>query len=218
MKRALVLVALVVAVGAAVPAFAGDVVAMPTGNMQAPQAFEFNYIFWDLDNPAPYPQQANIFEAFYGLNRWLEVDALVVDVENDDTYVEGNVYAKLVEENAKHPSLIVGATNITGSKWLGDDRVSPFYLAAYNLNVPQGPPTLNDPLVRAHFAWGDNYHGDRFFGGLQLLFTPKIGGAIFNYIGQPSYVGIYRPKKWLELRAGFKSGTPFYSFGLDTSF
>ncbi|MEN6549550.1 MAG: hypothetical protein ABFE07_26190 [Armatimonadia bacterium] len=219
MSKLLCLVALIMAVGLAVPAFAGDIVAMPTGNMMAKDAFEFNYIFWDLDTPpGPAPDNAQIGEFFYGVTDRLEVDLLTVDVENDHQYTEGNIYYALVKEKPGKPSLIVGATNITGSKWLGDDRVSPFYLSAYNIHVPQGKPTFNDPLVRVHVAWGDNYHGDAFFGGFQFLFTPRIGAAAFSYNHNPSYVGVYRAGRDLELRTGWKSGSPFYSFGYDTKF
>jgi hypothetical protein len=232
MRKLLCLVALVTAVGLAVPAFAGDIVAMPTGNMMPKGMFEFNYIYWDLEAPDayippyPYPEQmggappdyAHIFEFFYGVTDRLEADVLVVDVDNDDTYVEGNLYYSLIKEQPGKPSLIVGATNITGSKWLGDNRISPFVLTAFNIACPEGKPSFNDPLVRAHVAWGANFHEDKLFGGLQFLFTPSLGAAAFNYQGDPSYLAAYRVSQALELRAGWKAGTPFYSFGYDTSF
>ena len=232
MKNSLLLLALILAVGLAVPVMAGDIVAMPTGNMMPARTAELNYIYWKADTTAPAmpdgydgtksvylggASHANIYEAFVGVTDWLEVDVLRFDVPGSDALTEGNVYIRLLKETAEHPSLIVGTTNFTGSDWIGGDDVSPFILGAYNINVPQGPPTLNDPLVRAHLAWGDKFHGG-FFGGLQFLFAPRIGAAVFNYQGAPSYVGVYRAAKWLELRAGWKTGSPFYSAGVDVAF
>lgn len=208
------LVVLIVAVGLALPAFAGDIVDMPTGNMVPPKNFEVNYIYWDIDTPpGPAPNHIHIFEAFVGITDWLELDAIVADAQNDDTYVKFNVYGRVLEEKPGQPGVIVGATNITESDWIGNDNISPFILAAYNLMAPAGPPTWSDPLLRAHLAYGWEAHGDKLFGGLQALFTPEIGVGVFNYQDQPAYVGVYRPAKTWELRAGWKNGDPFYSVG-----
>jgi len=213
LKKSVVL-ALVVAVGLAIPAFAGDIVDMPTGNMVAPKHVELNYIYWDLETPpGPAPDCVNIFEGFVGVTDWAELDVIVSDVENDDTYVKFNAYCRLLPEGPKKPSLIVGATNLFGSDWPDNSNISPFVLSAYNLLTPAGPPKWNDPLVRAHLAYGWEAHGERFFGGVQFLVTPQLGGAIFNYQAQPAYIAVYRPYKTWELRAGYKNGDPFYSLG-----
>ena len=210
-----VAVALVVAVGLAAPVFAGDIVAMPTANMQPAQTAEFNYIRWNDIVP---DVNANIYEGFVGVTDWLEIDALRFDPTAGDSRTEANVYVRLLKETAQHPSVVIGATNITGATWVdGKDDVSPFVVGAYNVNVPAGRPTFNDPLVRLQMAWGDKFH-DGFFGGVQALFTPRLGAAVFNYQGLPSYLGVYTVNKTLELRAGWKSGTPFYSAGLDFAF
>ncbi len=214
MVKTWVVLALIVVMGFAIPAFAGDIVDMPTGNMVAPNHAEINYIYWDLDTPpGPAPDCLNIFEGFVGVTDWAELDVIVADVENDDTYTKVNGYARLINEGPKQPSLIVGATNILGSEWPGNSNFSPFVLSAYNLLTPAGPPKWNDPLVRAHLAYGWEAHGEKFFGGIQFLVTPQLGGAVFNYQDQPSYVAVYRPVKQWELRAGYKEGTPFYSLG-----
>lgn len=230
MKRAVLALGLIVAVGLAVPVFAGDIVAMPTANMQPAHTAELNYIYWQADTvppmTSPYgkslflggPNHANIEEVFVGVTDWLEVDGLHFDIPGGDNFTEANVYVRLIPETAKHPSLVVGATNITGSNWVGgSDDVSPFIVGAYNINVPAGCPTFNDPLVRLQMAWGDKFH-DGFFGGVQAMFTPRFGAAVFNYQGAPSYLGVYTVNKMLELRAGWKSGSPFYSAGLDFGF
>ncbi|MHB8993733.1 MAG: hypothetical protein ACYC63_00615 [Armatimonadota bacterium] len=218
MKKLVLLVALIAAVGLAVPAFAGDIVAMPTGNMMGARTVELNYINWRNFSPAG--DDANIFEAFVGVTDYLELDVLHFDpTGGGDSVTEANAYLRLIKESPKHPSLIIGATNILGSDWvMGSDEVSPFILGAYNISCPAGRPSFNDPLVRMHLAWGDKFHGDRWFGGFQFLFTPRFGAAAFNYQGEPSYVGVYTVSKALELRAGWKSGTPFYSAGLDFGF
>jgi hypothetical protein len=216
MPKTLGLVVLVVALGLALPALAGDIVDMPTGNMVAPRHFEFNYIYWDVDfGPAPAPQFVSIYEAFVGVTDWLELDAIVSDVDNDKTYVWANAYMRLVPEKPNTPSLIVGLTNVSGADVPGglSDDPSPFILAAYNIHTPAGAPSLNDPLLRLHVALGGGYHMARPFGGLQMMVTPHLGFGIFSYQGQGAYMAALRPIPQLELRAGFKNNDPFYSAG-----
>ncbi|MBU0611599.1 MAG: hypothetical protein KKI08_27220 [Armatimonadetes bacterium] len=214
MLKTWVVLALIAVMVLAAPAIAGDIVDMPTGNMVAPNHAEINYIFWDLDTPpGPAPDYIHIFEGFVGVTDWAELDVIVADVENDDTYVKFNGYVRVLPEGPNKPSLIVGATNLFASDWPGNDEFSPFVLSSYNLMTPAGPPKLSDPLVRLHLAYGWEANGDQFFGGVQFLVTPKLGGAVFNYQDQPAYVAVYRPTKTWELRAGFKEGDPFYSAG-----
>jgi len=214
MSKLMVALALIVAVGLAVPAFAGDIVDMPTGNMVAPKHAEINYIFWDLDTPPGAPDFINIYEGFVGVTDWLELDAIVADVDKDQTYCKFNAYASLIKEaGPRKPSLIVGATNLTSSAWPGNSNFSPFILSACNLLVPAGPPKLTDPLVRAHLAYGWEAHQERFFGGIQVLVSPQLGGAVFSYQNAPAYVLVYRPCKRWELRGGWKDAQPFGSLG-----
>ena len=218
MLRLTVVLALVVAVGLAVPVFAGDIVDMPTGNMVAPNHAEFNYIFWDVDfGPSPAPQNIHIFEGFVGVTDWLELDGIVASVDNDKTYARANAYVRLLAERPDRPSLIVGATNLTGADVPGgaSDEPSPFFVSSYNIHVPAGPPSLKDPLIRMHFAWGTQYHGKTPFGGVQMLITPKLGLAAFNYQGEGAYMAAYQINKMACVRAGWKANDPFYSFGLN---
>lgn len=212
---------ILVALSVVVPVMAGDIVAMPTGNTVAPRHVELNYIRWDLENPVISPDQvggppryADIYEGFLGVFDRLELDVLHVDLDRVDTFTEVNAYLTLVKESADYPSVIVGATNILGSDWLdGRDEVSPFILGSYNANVPQGPPSLNDPLIRLHFGYGSDYH-DGIFGGMQGLLQPWLGFAVLNYQHQPSYMATLIPAKWVELTYGTKNGDPFYRAGL----
>jgi len=218
MKTLICIVVLIAVAVMAVPAFAGDIVAMPTGNMMAPRTAELNYIRWQDSFPGG--QDANIYEGFVGITDWLEVDAIHVDPTGaSDARTEGNIYVRAIKETATHPSLILGATNFTASKWIdGKEEASFFALGAYNIHVPAGAPSFNDPLVRLHVAWGDKFHGDTWFGGFQMRFTPWLGAAAFSYQGDPSYVGVLNVIKNVELRGGWKSGTPFYSAGYDFKF
>jgi hypothetical protein len=200
---------------------AGDIVAMPTGNSVAPRNVQLNYIHWDLENPVYGPEQtgrapgsADIYEGFFGVTDRLELDVLHVDLDGVDNFTEVNAYLTLVKETAAHPSVILGATNVLGSDWLdGLDNISPFLLGAYNINVPQGPPSFNDPLMRLHLGYGSDYH-EGWFGGLQGLLQPWLGFAILNYQNQPSYMGTIIPCKSVELTYGTKNGDPFYRAGL----
>ena len=217
MPKCLALAVLVLALGLALPAFAGDIVDMPTGNMVAPRHVELNYIYWDVEfGPSPAPQVIHIGEVFVGVTDWLEVDGIVADVDNDKTYARANVYARMLPETPKSPSLIVGCTNVTGADVPGGAKndPSPFVLTAYNIHTPEGRPSLLDPLVRVHFAVGTQYHGKSPFGGVQMLIGPNIGLAAFSYQGQGAYMAAYRVNKMAEVRAGFKNNDPFYSLGL----
>lgn len=200
--------------GLSLPVWAGDIVDMPTGNMVKAGHYEFNYIYWDLDTPpGPAPNQAQIFENFIGVTDWLEVDVNIMDLQGVDTYTSVNAYLKLRPETEDWCSLIVGATNVLGSKWPTDDRVSPFVLTAYNLMVPQGgPPSFKNPLLRLHLGYGSKYH-DGMFGGFQGLIHPKVGFAVLNYQHQPSYMVTLIPGRSLEVTLGTKNGDPFARLG-----
>jgi len=208
-----------VALAVVVPAFAGDIVSMPTGNIVAPNHWEFNYIYWNFDFPPGAPAFASVFENFVGITDWLEVDNITIDLDRFGTFSEFNAYAVPFAETPSHPGLIVGATNLTSAKWLPgeDDSISPFVLSSYNILVPKGkPPSLFDPVVRLHAAYGWNYHGDYWFGGGQVLVSPRLGVAAFEYRHAPSYLAAYRYNQKLELRAGWAAGDPFLSFGTFT--
>jgi hypothetical protein len=217
MPKSFALVVLVLAVGLALPVFAGDAVDVPTGNMVAPRHVEINYIYWDVDfGPSPAPQQIHIGEVFVGITDWLEVDGIVAEVDNDKTYARANVYARLQSETPDRPSIILGCVNVTGADVPGgySSQPSPFLLGAYNLHLPEGPPSFSDPLVRAHFGWGVHYNTGWPFGGIQMMLTPKLGVAAFAYQGRGNYMVAYQANKLLSLRVGIKNSDPFYSAGL----
>jgi hypothetical protein len=213
MRIAVCMLVAVALVGLVLPAMAGDIVDMPTANSVAPQHVETNYIHWDLSGGPP--RFADIYEVFIGVMDRVELDVDVADLDNVKTFTEANLYLTAVRETADHPSLIVGATNIFANDWTnGQDKVSPFALGAYNINVPAGPPTPNDPLVRLHLGWGDEYH-QGWFGGVQFLFLPRFGAAAFNYQGQPAYMGTINFGPRFELTYGTKNGDPFYRGGFN---
>lgn len=217
--------------GAALPVMAGDIVAMPTANTVAPRNVELNAIFWNTEGG-----NTNIFEAFIGVVDRLELDVLYVDLPSssypdtasasNDSVTELNLYYTLVKETADNPSLVLGATNILESDWLGgEDQASPFVVSAFNIAVPEGKPSLNDPMLRLHAGWGNGFHklGNRsnapFFGGVQGFLHPNLGFAVLNYQGQMNYMGtiLAGGKKQFELTYGIKNADTFlragYKFG-----
>jgi hypothetical protein len=208
------LLAVLVLLALSLPAWAGDIVDMPTGNMLKANHCEFNYIYWDLDNPpGPAPDHAHIFKAFLGITDRLEVDVTVMDLQNVDTFTSVNAYLQVGRESETWGSLIVGATNLLGSKWPTDDRVSPFIMSAYNFMTPQGgPPSFKNPLLRGHLGYGSRYH-DGFYGGVQALIHPKVGFAVLNYQHQPSYLMTVSPRRSLEVTVGTKNGDPLVRLG-----
>jgi len=218
-RRALIVA--VVAVVMAAPAFAGDIVAMPTGNMVAPHNVELNGIWWEQaasEGPGDY---ITIGEAFIGVVDRIELDVIYADVKDVDSYTEVNLYGTVLKETAQTPSLIVGVTNLLGADWLPgaakypgtDDDMSVFALSSYNLLAPQGPPSLQHPLVRVHLGWGSGWHDDEFFGGVQFLVHPKLGGAILNYKSMPAYMLTCKPLDSVEATVGYLGGDVFYRVG-----
>jgi len=209
-----------------VPAFAGDIVSMPTGNMVPAGKIELNYIHWNLKTPPNGPGDTEVGELFMGVTDRLELDVDTLHTKDGlpngkKNVTEVNAYFKLIDETDTHPSLIVGATNIAAANFLPNsadingDNVSPFVLGAYNVQVPQGPPTWSDPLIRLQAGYGTHAHEKQPFGGFQFLFTPKIGAAWFNYTGAPAYMGVYMPNSTWQVRGGWFRGAPFGSLGLD---
>jgi hypothetical protein len=213
--------------------FASDTVFMPTGNSVAKGKFEYNFIFVDLDPPAAAqgssasasprslsgpPKHLMIHEFFFGATDRLEIDVDVLDADGLDPKVEINPYLTLVKESPNRPSFIVGVYNLFGEDFPtgpgGDSRVSPFFVSSYNLRTPAAAPSLSDPLIRGHLGWGTGQHDSDFFGGAQFLINPKYGGAVYTHHGAMAYVGVYRPKKCLEIRGGTLDGDEWGSFGV----
>ncbi|NSW58244.1 MAG: hypothetical protein HPY44_19735 [Armatimonadetes bacterium] len=220
-------VAVILVLCSAVPVLAGDIVSMPTGNVVAKGQWEANAIYWNR----PMNTDTVIGELFYGVTDWLEVDLWYADVDSADSYFQANAYVTLVKETADHPSLIVGATNITGEDWIGGqqfmadlglprsmgnpdyDDPSLFVLGAFNLAAP-AVPTWKAPLVRLHLGWGEKQHDSELFGGFQFKFTPKIGAAILNYRSMPAYMATYCVNDKIELTAGQFDGDTFFRGGI----
>jgi hypothetical protein len=197
--------------------FAGDIVFCPTGNMVQKGKFEFNYIFWDFDNPPGAPENMSIYEFFAGLHERLEVDVDILDLDKFDTEGIVNIYVPVVLETPKRPSLIIGTYNLFANEFLpGDDDIAPFVLSSFNIHAPSGPPSFDDPLLRAHLGYGWGVHAEKPFGGLQMLFDPHFGGAILNHSGDPAYMVTITPcpeKHDWEISAGWLAGDNFYRVG-----
>ena len=221
-------------------ALAGDIVAMPTGNMLPAKTVSLGYIYWNtaaIQTPAGTINDfTHVGEVFVGITDRLELDYLAIQVQGWDKVSSHSVlselnayYALIKEKPGEHPSLIVGATNLTGNAWLpslqrpnpaeGDDRASFFAVSAYNLAAPiMGPPTWKSPVVRLHLGWGNNWHEERFFGAVQAMFSPKYGAAILNYQGDPSYLGAWMPTPKIEINAGWSKGEALAHVAYTTGF
>jgi hypothetical protein len=209
------LLAAIVAVALATPVFAGDIVAMPTGNMVAPGDLELNAIYWNMA-PGGATNDLEVGEAFVGIFNRVELDVLHARQRDADNYTEVNGYLRLIDETASHPSLIVGATNILEADWLqGSDKASFFAVSSFNLAAPE-QITPQTPLVRMHVGYGNEFHGDKLFGGLQVKVTPTFGGAVLNYQGSMRYMATWAPCKRIEATAGVIDGDAFYRLGIFT--
>lgn len=208
-------VAVILAAAVVAPVFAGDIVAMPTGNVVKPGNIELNAIYWNQPPKSGPGDYIMVGELFVGVIDRLELDVLYADVKDVDEYTEINAYLTLIKETPKRPSLVVGVTNITEDDWLGGSKdASAFVVSSFNLACPDGPPSWTEPLVRIHAGWGDKFHGDDPIVGVQVRLDPKYGFAWTNYQRRPAYMFTYSPTKWLDLTGGtMNGGDTFYRVG-----
>jgi len=205
----------------AVPAFAADIVGMPVANLPKGGNVEFNYIYWRT--PVPGLSHIAVTEIYYGITDQFEINTLTFAPQGAGTETELNVSYAVLPETPETPSLVVGATNLAEKparalpgQTLPNSQVAPFAVSAYNLMVPQnGPPSLENPLIRLHLGYGTEIHGDKFFGGVQFLVDPHVGGVVLNYQGQPAYMltVIPEPEMPLEITGGWLRGEKFLRVG-----
>jgi hypothetical protein len=203
-----------------------DALNMPIGNGLKPGTSELNFIYVvqpQKKNPAGQVRVDDMryTKLFTGVTDRLQVDVDFLDISHADNYAILNAYYTALKENAQRPSLILGATNLTGEDWLGgrdfggdpdNDDPSAFVLSAYTV-MPSKRPSLSEPMVRLHLAWGDNFHGDRFFGMLQFKVHPRVGGAIQNYKGMPIYGLTYQATDRMQVSSGTVGGSFFWRVG-----
>ncbi len=220
------LLVLALAVCLAVPAVAMDSLNMPTGNGMKAGASELNFIYVNQKqkkNPAGQVKidDMRYTKLFSGVSDRIQIDLDYLDIENAGDYWMLNGYYTVVKETPAHPSLILGATNITGEDWLGGrdfggnpdyDDPSLFALAAYTLAKTK-TPNLKTPVVRLHIGWGDNFHDEEFFGMLQVKVHPRVIGVIQNYKSMPTYVGTYQVTDTVQASVGTMDGNTFYRVG-----
>lgn len=210
------LIAVAVALMLAAPVLAGDIIGIPTGNTVAPGDLELNAIYLN-SGPRGGDGDLEIGEAFVGIMDRVELDAIHVRERGGDNYTEVNGYLTVVKETATHPSLIVGATNLFESDWLrGSDEISWFAVSSFNLATPE-VITPATPFVRLHLGYGENFHLDRAFAGIQFKTAPNFGGAVFTYAKNMHYMLTWAPCKRAELSAGVIDGDAFYRLGINTA-
>ena len=199
----------------ATPLFAGDIILMPTANTVAGGDVELNAIYQKMA-PSGSDNDMLVGEAFIGLHDRLEADVVYVNTRGDDTddFTEVNLYGTLFKESVKHPSLVLGVTNVFESDFLGgSDEASWFAVSGWTL---QNPEKLSwaVPMVRVHLGYGAKFHRDRAFGGVQLKFAPRFGAAALNYQSKWMFMGTYNVGKSLETSLGINDGNLFYRAGL----
>ena len=217
MKGIVVVVVLCLALTA--PVWAENVISMPVADHPGAGNAELHFIYWDLGGP-PGPENGQISQFFVGVTDRLEIDLQNWKFQGLDSMNVVDGYYWLVKESPKHPSLVVGATNLFGEdlppspEGAGfDNRVSPFVIGAYNIGVPAGPPTLGDPLVRLYMGFGWRWHDNDPFGGLLFVVDPKVALAVLNYQGQPAYLAAYKPTPRTEIHVGWFHGEPLVHLG-----
>jgi len=217
---------LLFAVALAVPAFAMDSLNMPTGNFMKPGEYELNFIYVNQPqkrNPAGQIKVDDMRygKVFTGLTGRLQVDVDYLDIDHAGDYTILNAYYAVAKETASHPSLVVGATNLTGEDWLagsdfgGDpanDDPAPFILGAYTL-ARSPKPSLKAPIVRLNLGWGDKFHDDRLFGSLAVKFHPRLTAVAQNYKGMPTYIGTVQVTDNLQVSAGTMDSNTFWRIG-----
>lgn len=220
------LLALLSVVVSVLPSLAMDSLNMPTGNFMKPGESELNFIYVNQPlrrNPAGQIKIDDMRYAklFTGITDRLQLDVDYLDIAHAGDYIELNAYYALVKETPEHPSLIVGATNLTSSDWLGgsdfggdpdNDEPAPLVMGAYTL-ARSAKPTWEKPMVRLHLGWGDKFHGDDLFGMLQFKFHPRLMAVVQNYRGVPTYIGTVQATDDIQLSAGTMDGNTFWRVG-----
>lgn len=222
--RALLFAAFVLT--AASPLLAMDSLNMPVGNAMQPGTSELNCIYVtqpEKRNPLGLVRVDDMryLKLFTGVTDRLQLDVDYLNISHADDYVIVNAYYTVLKETAQRPALIVGATNIAGAEWLGgrdfggsaeNDDPSALFLGAYTV-LPSRRPSLSEPMVRLHLGWGDDFHGDRFFGMVQFKIHPRLGGAVQNYRGMPVYGLTFQATDQTQLSAGTIGGNVFWRVG-----
>lgn len=189
--KSFVLVVLVTTLAAlAIPAFAADIVTVPTANQLKAGQFDLAYYYIGLDLPPGAPENVQVQTLYIGLTNEIELDLHRYDVNNDKASTIVNASVSLLRETPTMPDVVVGARNIlqedtTTYGWDSND-MSYFICAAKTLNLPpSGPPAL--PIVRLHAGLGtadpsllleDRHKG--LFGGIQAKLTPEIGLVVLH--------------------------------------
>jgi len=210
----------------AAPSWAMDSLNMPTGNGLKPGDTEVNFIYVNQPHRENALGQTRLddlrfLKFFTGVTDRLQVDVDTVDISHADSYWEVNAYYTLLKESADRPSLVLGATNLFGQDWLGgsdfggnldNDDPSLFGLAAYTVHKTAAP-SLTDPMVRLHLGWGNNFHGDDFFGMVQVKLHPRVMLVAQNYKTMPTFIGTVQVTDELQVSAGTMDGYPFYRAG-----
>ncbi|MCD6362252.1 MAG: hypothetical protein J7M38_15440 [Armatimonadetes bacterium] len=224
LRRTVMLMTLITAVAGT--AWAMDSLNMPIGNSLKPGQTEINFIYVNQPRKVSPTGEVKLddlrfLKFFTGVTNRLQIDVDTLSIKDADEYWEINAYYTVLEERLDRPALIVGATNLTGEDWLGgsdfggnpdNDDPSLFGLITYTFN--RSPhPTPDNPVLRVHFGWGDNFHGDDFFGAMQFKFHPQVIGVAQNYKSMPTFFGTVRVTDTLQVTAGTMDGYPFYRAG-----
>ncbi len=167
---------------------------------------------------------AHVYELFFGVTKNVELDVVHVVPEDLPDLTELNIYWNLWREKGWRPAVTVGATKIYSARWLpssertgprGDDRISPFVVAAKTLRAPDGAPSWLDRAIKLQVGYGWNYHEDKAFGILQFAFTPTLRAAAQYYRDDwGGLIGWESPRGW-AIYAGALGGDPWVTVRLN---
>ncbi len=216
-----------IALALTAPLMAMDSLNMPTGNSQAAGNAEMNFILVTQDRKVDLGGNVKMDDMrysklFVGVTEKLNIDLVNVDIKDAANHTIGNVYYTLAREKMERPSLLVGVTNITGENWLGgveyngnpdNDDPSPFAVGAKTIRKPAGKPSLSDPMIRVHLGYGTKFHGDQFFGQIQVKVHPKFVAVAQEYKSMPTYIGTVQLADNLQISGGTMDGNAFYRIG-----
>jgi hypothetical protein len=228
MERPLVYIALL-ALFAAAPLYAMDSLNMPTGNAMAPESSEANFIYINMSQKRSPAGEVKVddlryYKIFSGITDRLQFDVDHLDIKHAGDYTEANVYYTVLKERADRPKIAIGATNITSEDWIGGsdfggnpdyDDISPFVVAAKTV-LKSPKPSLENPIVRLHMGYGDNFHDEEIFGQVQMKLHPRFGVMAQTYKSMPTYGATFQAAEDFQVSAGTMDGNVFYRAGYRT--
>jgi len=192
--------------------FAADIVTVPTANQLKAGEVDLAAYYLFLDFAKPMPQFVRVQTFYVGVTDRLEIDAHRYDLDTVGPDTVWIASYKVLSETKDLPDLVVGARDFAEREAhpAMRQKTSYYVSAAKTLNPPAPGAAPKLPIWRLHLSLGTedpsllgDLRHDGFFGGVQVLVTPKIGVVALND-GEDLITGVTytHGPKWPTIKAG----------------